>query len=124
MTEQAKGHSKGNTGAPEEGGDKTAAQEGRHEITMPSVADLRHAASLRDALEAAWEEGGLLIVRAQDVERISTPCIQVLISAARTVAQEGAADRFRVVAPSPEFREAFQDLGLESLLEEWSRTHA
>lgn len=80
---------------------------------LPAVLDLPAAEpfcrSLRDALmlEALDLDGSA-------VERVTTPCLQLLISASMSAAAQGVA--FRISAPSPALRAAVADLGLGDLL--------
>ncbi len=80
---------------------------------LPAVLDLPAAEpfcrSLRDALmlEALNLDGSA-------VERVTTPCLQLLISASMSAAAQGVA--FRIVAPSPALSAAVADLGLGGLL--------
>lgn len=89
------------------------------EVILPAVVDLRVAKDLKESLMAAVEKGGHVIIRGQDVERLSTPCLQILISASKSL--ECDPDRrLQLLAPSEAMAAVFQDLGLETLLEEWS----
>ncbi len=89
------------------------------EIILPAIADLRIAKDLKASLMIAVEKGGNIIVRGQDVERLSTSCIQILIAASKSLACDSDR-RLQLLAPSEAMAAVFQDLGLETLLEEWS----
>ena len=78
-----------------------------------------HLADVLDAPAAGPLLESLLAVRGADaavdaaaVTRASTPCLQVLLAAAKTWAAEGHA--FRIVNPSAAFVEAYSLLGLTS----------
>lgn len=77
-------------------------------ITLPAVLDLAAAAPLADALRAT--RGGPVSLDASSVERLGGQCLQVLLSAATTWAEEGEA--FSVSGPSENF---LADLGLLGL---------
>jgi chemotaxis protein CheX len=76
---------------------------------LPQILDLTQAKSLRDSL-AAQLAGHAVVLDAGAVERMSTPCAQVLLAAARAA---GSADAsFRIINASAVFRTALADLGL------------
>jgi len=58
-------------------------------LTLPAVLDLTSAASLKAELLAALARGDGLEIDGSEVQRITTPCLQVLASAARAFAQAG-----------------------------------
>ncbi len=90
------------------------------EVRVPLVADLDlfAAESLRDALCEAIDHGKRLVLDGSRVERLSTACIQVLLSAARTIERDGR--EMRLEDPSPALISAFADLGLSSEIVHWS----
>jgi hypothetical protein len=51
------------------------------------------------------------------VDRLSTPCVQILLSAAQHMEQNGIS--FVIKSPSDSFVTAFDDLGLFSYLMKW-----
>ena len=67
-------------------------------------------ASLYQALLAALEQGSAVGIDAAAVCRISTPAIQVLVSAGASLVDAGL--KLTYLAPSEEFIDAFSDLGL------------
>jgi anti-anti-sigma regulatory factor len=70
------------------GEDVTPGQESRQlQNKLPAVLGLTEAQSLRDTL-AALLGGGSLLLDASAVERMSTPCAQVLLAAGRQAFQE------------------------------------
>ncbi len=82
-------------------------------MKLPAVLDLGAAEafcqSLRDALVL---EG--LDLDGSAVERVTTPCLQLLLSASMSAAAQGVA--FRINAPSPALCAAIAELGLGELL--------
>ena len=87
------------------------------EIDLPGVLDMRAAGSLKAALQQAVAGGQTLTVKAAAVERLSTPCAQVLIvgQQAMVTAKLG----FKLSGPSDPFIDAFNDLGLFPVLKQW-----
>lgn len=78
-------------------------------LPLPSSLDLTAAASLREALLARLETGGVDL-DAGAVERVSTPGLQVLAAAAASARARGAAFRLRGVPAA--LADAIRDLGL------------
>lgn len=81
---------------------------------LPAVLDFRAAAPLRESLLA--QRGQPLTLDAADVERIGGQCIQVLIAAQRTWAQDGRT--FCIEGISGEMRRALRFVGLQSFFTE------
>jgi anti-anti-sigma regulatory factor len=90
---------------------------GRLEVDLPAVLDLPMAADLRDTLLDALSRDSAsdVVLKAGQVERISTATIQVVLVAAGGFGQ--AARRLEVEAPSDAFVTAFTQLGLADQLE-------
>ena len=85
-------------------------------IKLPQVLDLTQAQSLRDAMEARLNDGPL-VLDASAVERMSTPCAQVLLAAGRAADLAGCP--FQIIAPSDAFLAALADLGLPAEFKNW-----
>lgn len=76
-----------------EGGDVTV-------VHLPAVLDLTAASALKSDLLAALAGGAGIVVDAGDVQRVTTPCLQVLVSAFKTVEQtEGVSIRLQNISP-------------------------
>lgn len=90
---------------------------GRLEIELPGVVDLPASAELRDILldALARDTAADVVVKAGGVERISTACVQVMLTAGDGFG--GAARRFEVDAPSRAVTETFAQLGLAADLQ-------
>jgi anti-anti-sigma regulatory factor len=82
-------------------------------VALPAILDLAAADALCRDLRDAMDLGDVE-VDARAVERISTPCIQLLLAAARSAAERGAA--LRIVAPSAPLSTAIVELGLGGVL--------
>jgi Anti-anti-sigma regulatory factor (antagonist of anti-sigma factor) len=88
---------------------------GEH-VTLPPVADLTEAAPLKERLLQALGEGTSLTVDASAVQRVSSPCLQVLVAGKQAFAKAGGASL--VIAEASEaFRETVSVLGLLDALE-------
>ena len=86
-------------------------------ITLGPVLDIRAASPLRDGLQKALKRGKPIVLDAAQVDRLSTPCIQVLLAAGKSV--EAAASRIVLAQASDAFVAAFSDLGLFANLMNW-----
>lgn len=87
------------------------------QIVLPGVLDMRAAGSLKAALQQAVSGGQPLTVKASAVERLSTPCAQVLVAAQRAMVAANLG--FKLSEPSDPFIDAFNDLGLFPVLKQW-----
>jgi anti-anti-sigma regulatory factor len=92
--------------------------DGGRRLKLPAVLDLLAAEGLREALKETVVLGGRLELDASQVERMSTPCIQVMLAGARAMADGGVA--FSLDQPSDAFMNGFYDLGLAAELAEWT----
>jgi chemotaxis protein CheX len=86
-------------------------------VTLGPVLDIRAAGPLRDGLQKAMKRGKPIVLDAALVDRLSTPCIQVLLAAGKSA--EGAAARIVLAQASDAFVAAFSDLGLFANLMSW-----
>jgi chemotaxis protein CheX len=59
-----------------------------------------------------------LSLNAQNVERLSTPCVQIMLSAAAEIENKGG--RFTVENISKGFERSMRELGLSDHLKNWS----
>jgi len=82
-------------------------------LPLPASLDLTAALPLCEALRTLLEEGAMRL-DARDVERISTPCLQVLAAAASSARARGIA--FRLERASVVLAEAITDLGLATAI--------
>jgi chemotaxis protein CheX len=83
---------------------------------LPQILDLTGARPLRDSL-AGLLSRGTVVLDASAVERMSTPCAQVLLAAGRAAGPAGTA--FKITNPSTVFRTALADLGLWAEFSNW-----
>ncbi|CCD97514.1 STAS domain-containing protein [Bradyrhizobium sp. STM 3809] len=83
---------------------------------LPQMLDLTQAGKLRDEMIQLANAGDVLL-DASGVERMSTPCVQILLAAGRGA--QAASRSFRIVQASELFRTAIADLGLRNEFENW-----
>ena len=83
---------------------------------LPQTLDLTQARALREMMMALLPSGAI-VLDAGAVERMSTPCAQVLLAAGH--AAEEANSRFQIVNASECFQAALDDLGLQSQFTNW-----
>lgn len=79
-------------------------------VRLPARLDLAVAAPLRQALRDLLDTNTRVSIDAAAVERVATPCVQVLMAAAREARARGVG--FAIGQPSPAFAEALADLGI------------
>jgi chemotaxis protein CheX len=83
---------------------------------LPQMLDLVQAMHLRDDLVRLADTDSILL-DAGEVERMSTPCAQILLAAAR--AARASDKSFKITNASETFRTAIADLGLDSEFSNW-----
>lgn len=94
-----------------------SSEDGNTLLKLPAVMDIRAAEPLLTSLQEALGRGARLVIDATAVDRLSTPCVQVLIGAAQQMEQSNIA--FTIKNPSDAFVSGFDDLGLFSYLMKW-----
>ena len=90
---------------------------GRTRLTLPGTLDNGGAPALRESFLSALEAGTAVVVAGAAVERVSTPCLQVMLARAAAVADAGR--DFALAQPSEALISAFDDLGLFPVLMKW-----
>ena len=90
-------------------------------VTLPPVLDIMAVSELRDTLQEvlAMEQGDVAL-NGRAVERASTPCVQIMLAAARSAQERGIA--FYWSEPSQILERAFADLGLSDAYQSWRKT--
>ncbi len=83
---------------------------------LPQVLDMIQATPLRTLL-AELVVGTPLVLDASEVERMSTPCAQVLLATGRAATSAGLP--FRIRNASGAFQTAIADLGLQADFTNW-----
>jgi len=80
--------------------------------------DAGSAGDLRQALLQALDRQQDVILSGDKVSQVSTPAVQVILAAARSL--EGAGLSFSMQVPSPALSRAFADLGLAAEFQNWA----
>ena len=83
------------------------------QIKLPAVLDATAAAGLKSALLAGLGSGQALEVDASDVQRVTTPCLQILVAAAIDAAEKGG---LQFVGVEGVMLESIRALGLSEAL--------
>lgn len=84
-------------------------------ISLPPVLDVAAAANLKRELLEVLASGNSVNIDAAAVQRITTPCLQVLAAAARSIAQAGGG-RMRLHSVRTGLTETINMLGLAEIL--------
>ena len=90
------------------------------EIQLPATLNLNTAETLKEALIDAISSSGGAFVGGSQVNRVDTPCLQVLLAAGRDVEADGRT--FALCNPSDQLRSAFEDIGMSAELDRWRQT--
>ncbi|CCD85464.1 conserved protein of unknown function, putative anti-sigma factor antagonist [Bradyrhizobium sp. ORS 285] len=99
------------TTEPDDAGDMPRAP-----YALPQMLDLTQAAQLREEMIRIAADSSI-VLDASGVGRMSTPCAQILLAAARSA--QAANKPFRITQASELFRAAIIDLGLQHELDKW-----
>jgi anti-anti-sigma regulatory factor len=99
------------TTEPDDAGDMARAPH-----ALPQMLDLTQAAQLREEMIRIGADRSV-VLDASGVERMSTPCAQILLAAARSA--QAASKPFKITQASELFRTAITDLGLQHELDKW-----
>jgi chemotaxis protein CheX len=84
------------------------------QMTLPAVVDLPFAATLKAQLVEGLAAGNGMSIDGSGVQRISSPCLQVLVAGMNAFAVSGVP--LAIVDPSPAFVETVSTLGLRDAL--------
>ncbi len=83
-------------------------------MVLPKVLDISSAGMLKNSLLSVIVDGATVELDAEQVQRVTTPCLQVLASAAKHSEVHGG--ELRIINVPDEFRSAVQILGLGEIL--------
>ena len=86
-------------------------------VTLARELDILATDSLHASLLSVMDDSGPLVVAAESVERLATPCVEVLLAASKSAEAYGRS--FHIVNPSAKMAEVFEMLGLEGVLNSW-----
>lgn len=87
-------------------------------IGLVSILDMSVADDLLSQLRESVAGHKNLSLNAQNVERLSTPCVQIMLAAATEIENKGG--RFTVENASKGFERSMRELGLSDHLKNWS----
>jgi anti-anti-sigma regulatory factor len=83
-------------------------------LSLPASLDLTCADSLHHALQDHIAQQRGVLLDGREVERVGTPCVQLLVAAAASARAHG--QPFRILAASQALRQAARDLALGDVL--------
>lgn len=86
--------------------------DGKTRVLLPAMLEVKDAPELAREMRDVTSRGGAVSIDGDNVEWISTACVQILLAAARAV----PAGQFEISTASPAFREALEELGVSGLL--------
>ncbi|PCI62259.1 MAG: hypothetical protein COB37_07270 [Kordiimonadales bacterium] len=88
------------------------------EYILPQELDLLAAEGLKFKLLDMVHHEGDLTLDGREVERVSTPCIEIMVAAESAFYESGR--KLRIFEPSNTLSDAFKSLGLVAEIEKWS----
>ncbi len=88
-----------------------------HRIRLGARLDVGAATALQDEIRPLIADKRHLVFEGQDVERVSTAGIQLLLATEAALAAHDG--RLTLVDPAPALCDALTDLGLEPALRQW-----
>jgi anti-anti-sigma regulatory factor len=95
--------------------DLAATVDGTPQLVLPPVLDLTLVADIKRQLEEALARGAGIDIDASQVQRVTTPCLQLFAAAMKSFVQAGG-PAMHFASLSSEFRETVTALGLETVL--------
>jgi anti-anti-sigma factor len=87
------------------------------EVKLPNLLDIRSASAFFKDIKSVSKAGTNLVINAQNLEKITTPAIQVLLVSFVAVSKKNGS--FKVINFSPEMEKVFVTVGLESQFNKW-----
>ncbi|HCR86506.1 MAG TPA: hypothetical protein DIV86_07510 [Alphaproteobacteria bacterium] len=88
-------------------------------LILKEILDISYSEKLlNELLDFIIKSGGKVNIDASQVNRITTPCVQVILSMFLKCYQESV--DLKIISASDNFRAAFVDLGLEDELKKYS----
>ncbi len=101
----------------------TSSTEDTKPIDLPNHLDIKTVTDFQSSLSDHLETGATdYLFNGSDVERITTPSIQLLIAFERAAMTQNAT--MQLTEPSAALRDAFATLGLSEQLTQWERQNA
>ncbi len=87
-------------------------------VLLPNILNLSISEDLRETFVQHLIADTDLILDASAVDTITTPCMQVIVAAGKSLEDSGKA--LSILNSSPAFTAAINDLGLSDLFDKWS----
>ena len=89
-------------------------------LKLPETADISAIDGLHLQMKEAIASAKEIQLEGKDVDRITTPCIQILLSAYNSLKDSDKG--FSLKEPSEECVAAFEDMGLDEYIKRWKRS--
>lgn len=86
-------------------------------LELTPILDIRVSEEFRESFVAAISFQKKIVIDASGVERMSTPCVQVILAARKAIEEAGL--ECALYQPSEVFVDAFNELGLFPELMKW-----
>lgn len=86
-------------------------------LNVPEVVDIKNVEAFLSSVRDAMANSNDIELDCSKVERMTTPGIQVILSAAKTAVEKGG--KITLKDPSENMTVIFNDLGLSEQLQEW-----
>jgi len=87
------------------------------ELKLPDVLDIKSANTFFEEIKSVSKAGTNLVLDAEQLEKITTPAIQILLASCAAVKKKNGS--FKMVKFSSDIEDVFTDIGLESQFNEW-----
>lgn len=87
-------------------------------VPLPNILNLSISEDLRETFVQHLTAEPNLVLDASAVDTITTPCMQVIVAAGKSLEESGNA--LSILNSSPAFTAAIDDLGLTDLFDKWS----
>jgi len=88
-------------------------------LRLLPILDMAAAAGLLTSLQSCAAEHSNITLDSEEVERVSTPCVQVILAASFKIIKAGGS--FSIMNMSPGFERGMRDLGLSEYIDIWSK---
>lgn len=88
-------------------------------VRLLPILDMSASDEFLNVMRACVSTQNSLILDGEEVQRVSTPCVQVMLGADKAVQDAGGS--FSIKNMSSDFERALRDLGLTEYIDKWSR---
>jgi anti-anti-sigma regulatory factor len=88
-------------------------------IKLSTVLDISHSKEFFDQVTVLTKgKSKIVVLDAGDVERVTTPCVQIILSLGKTLEKDNRL--LKIDRATDDMRQVFCDLGLEEQFNKWS----